>query len=168
LSVTGQGFSFVFDRQALAFIRMPSRNVHHELTRRRRIVSTSLRGLWLNRRLFNPFRYGAFSVGLFINKVIRRLLPIALIVVFLSSTGLALSGSPFFGVVFFIQVAGYLFCLLYPWLTTKFRQASTVGRLVLKVSGLGYFFCIGMAGTFLGVVSFLSGEEITKWEPVKK
>ncbi|MCG8616156.1 MAG: glycosyltransferase [Desulfobacterales bacterium] len=168
LTVTGQGFSFAFDPAAMAYIRMPSRSVHHELTRRRRIVSTSLRGLWLNRMLFNPFRYGAFSAGLFINKVMRRLLPVALIVVFLSSLGLALSGRTFYGAVFITQVAGYLFCLLYPWLASKSGERSGLIRKIVKVSGLGYFFCVGMAGTFLGMVSFLSGEEITKWDPVKK
>ncbi len=60
LAVIGQGYRFVFDPQATASIRVPARNGRHELKRRIRIVSRSLNGLKMNRRLLNPFRFGFF------------------------------------------------------------------------------------------------------------
>ncbi|MEH0019286.1 MAG: glycosyltransferase [Desulfobacter sp.] len=168
LSVTGQGSRFAFDPRAFAFIKMPSRNTGHELSRRRRIVSTSLRGLWLNRRLFNPFKYGLFSMGLFVNKVVRRLIPFCLMGIFLASFGLASSGSIVFTLFLACQAAGYLLFLLYPGVIRRLDSRNPWVRRVRKIIGIGYFFCVGMGGTVLGVISFLSGEEITKWDPVKK
>ena len=168
LSVTKQGLGFVFEPDALAYIKMPSVNARHELNRRKRIVSTSLRGLWLNRKLFNPVRYGFFSAGLFVNKVLRRMIPFCLIGIFVSSGVLMLSGSLFFSFIWACQVAGYLFFLLYPLIIVHLKEDKKYLRAVKKISALGYFFCVGMAGTFLGVISFLSGEEISKWDPVKK
>lgn len=168
LAIIGQGFRFAFDPDAIALIKMPSRNTGHELIRRKRIVSTSLNGLKINRKLFNPFSFGLFSIGLFINKVMRRLLPFALILLLLSSCALAFHNYPL--VRFFLggQVCGYLFFGAYPLLIIRLPDSSKWIRRIKRLSSLGYFFCIGMAGTFLGVISFISGEKIVKWDPIKK
>jgi hypothetical protein len=79
----------VFAPEARAFIRLPSRSPAHEFERRRRIVSQSLHGLSLMRELLNPFRYGAFAVGLLINKVLRRCTPVFMVLLALGSVGLA-------------------------------------------------------------------------------
>ena len=67
---------FVFEPGAQAFVRLPSRSVKHEIERRRRIVSTSLMGIFLLRDVLNPFKYGLYSINLFLNKILRRLLPV--------------------------------------------------------------------------------------------
>jgi cellulose synthase/poly-beta-1,6-N-acetylglucosamine synthase-like glycosyltransferase len=164
LSIIRQGSDFTFDPDARAFIRLPSQDAGHELERRKRIVSTSLRGLWLNRCLFDPRRYGLFAAGLFINKVVRRMVPFFLMIVFLSS--LALASSWFYRLMAWSQTAGYGLALMYPLM--QGRLETGWGRGVKRISGLAYFFCVGMAGTLLGVVGFLSGEKITKWDPQKK
>ena len=73
LSIAKQNYRFVFEPEAKAFIKVPSRGSGHEVERRRRVVSTSLRGIWL----LNPFKYGLFSLSIIINKIIRRLYPSA-------------------------------------------------------------------------------------------
>ena len=76
LTVVEQGFRFVFDPEARAHVRIPSRNPRHEIQRRRRIVSPSLRAMVAKRRLANPFRYGLFAFALVCNRFVRRMLPL--------------------------------------------------------------------------------------------
>lgn len=171
LSITASHHRFVFESAALAYIKTPSRNARHELSRRKRIVSTSLNGLKLNRKLLNPFKYGLFSIGLFINKILRRLLPFALLGILVSSYALALQNYSPALFIFMLQVVLYCYSMLYPLFESVKIESTLVYswlEWIKKSSSLGFFFCIGMAGTFWGVVSFLSGEKIEKWDPVKK
>lgn len=167
LSIIRQKYRFVFDADAIAFIRIPSRNGWHELKRRARIVCRSLNGLKMNRELFNPMRFGFFSIGLFVNKVLRRTLPFALILFFLTSLILCNKGVVPAAIAFWVQVAGYGLSLLHPFFCVRPMSDKAAGRFLKKISGLGFFFCLGMLGTLLGVVLFFSGKEITKWDPEK-
>jgi glycosyltransferase involved in cell wall biosynthesis len=36
-----------------------------------------------------------------------------------------------------------------------------------RISSTGFYFCIGNLGTLLGVVDFILGRKITRWEPIK-
>jgi len=85
LSIIKQKHRFIFEPEAKAFISIPSRNTSHEILRRRRIVSRSLRGIFSMKELLNPFRYGFYSIGLAINKLLRRMLPVFLLILFVSS-----------------------------------------------------------------------------------
>ena len=76
LNVIKQKKRFIFESSAQVFVKLPSRTAKHEIQRRRRIVSRSLRGIFLMRSLLNPFKYGFFSIDLFINKILRRFLPV--------------------------------------------------------------------------------------------
>jgi cellulose synthase/poly-beta-1,6-N-acetylglucosamine synthase-like glycosyltransferase len=166
LSIVSQGFRFVFDPDAVAVVPAPSRDTRHELHRRRRIVSTSLNGLWINRSLFDWRRYGFFSIGLFINKVLRRLVPVFLSLVLISSFAL----SEYFpmAMLFWLQVAGYGYFLSYPLLWIRLPETPSLLGLARKICAVGYFFCVGMAGTVLGCIQFFSKEKISKWDPVKE
>ena len=161
LTVISQGFRFIFDPDARAQIRLPSRNHLHEIQRRRRIVSRSLRGIFLNRALLNPFKHGVFSLGLAVNKVVRRLLPICLILLFACS--IILSFHSRIALLFLVlQACFYGLALSYPLLSRielgkKFRQAAA----------LPVYFCIGNYGTLLGLLDFLMQKSVSKWEPIK-
>jgi hypothetical protein len=41
------------------------------------------------------------------------------------------------------------------------------GQYITKISSVGFFFCLGMIGTLFGIILFLSGAKITKWDPEK-
>jgi cellulose synthase/poly-beta-1,6-N-acetylglucosamine synthase-like glycosyltransferase len=158
LSVVSQGFRFLFDQEAEVYIDASSRDSRHELQRRRRIVSGSLRGIWKMRRVLNPLRFGAFAVGLFLNKVLRRLLPLFLAVLLVSS-GLLARRNAAAGLLFVLQAVFYAAAACYPlaasWLPRRNRIA--------KLAALPFYFCLGNYGTLLGVIDFLGGREITKW-----
>jgi cellulose synthase/poly-beta-1,6-N-acetylglucosamine synthase-like glycosyltransferase len=162
LSIIRQGYRFIFEPEARAYIRLPSRNPSHEVQRRRRIVSRSLRGLWLMGGVLNPFRYGLYSIGLIINKVLRRVLPIFFIFLFLSSGVLGLYNL-WIRLIWFLQLGGYTLAFFYP-LSLKTSEELKYFR---KVASIAYYFCVGNYGTLLGLLDFLSGRKVTKWEPVK-
>lgn len=168
LSVISQGKRFVFDKEVTAQIKMPSRNPRHELLRRKRIVSQSLNGLKIHRRLLNPFSYGLFSIGLFINKVLRRLLPVALISMLVSSFALWALGCTAYGLLFVVQLAGVIFFLSFPLISPCLSSTNRLQKRVKRLIELGYFFLLGMAGSLWGLFSFVRGEKVAKWNPVKK
>lgn len=161
LCVVRQGLRFVYEGGARAWIRVPSRGASHELGRRRRIVCRSLRGIWSQRAVLNPFRTGLFAFGLLVNKVGRRLLPVFLLML---AAGLALLATVSQGALlaFVLVVGGVAAALLRP----------SVGALKLpkpleRVLALGRYFVVGNAGTLLGTLDFLRGKRVVRWNPIK-
>jgi cellulose synthase/poly-beta-1,6-N-acetylglucosamine synthase-like glycosyltransferase len=155
LDVKRQGYRFVFEAEALAFIPVPSRDAVHEVRRRRRIVAQSLHGIHLMRMTLNPFHHGWFSVGLTINKVLRRALPFWLILLLASCAVLSVRFS-WMAPLLIVQLAGY-------------GLATLHGRLpgLARLTGAARFFVLGQYGTLLGALDFLSGRRVAKWDPVK-
>ncbi|MEE8574987.1 MAG: glycosyltransferase [Thermodesulfobacteriota bacterium] len=154
LSVIKKGFDFIFEPGARALVNVPSRTPAHELERRRRIVAPSLNGIFINRALFNPLKYGLFSARLFVNKVLRRLLPLFLIGLFISNI-ILLFRCPDLWVLFLLQFIFYLLAVSYKYGFTK------------KPSSLVYYFCIGNYGNLLGLWDFVTGKKVAKWSPHK-
>jgi hypothetical protein len=159
LKVVSQHKRFVFEPAALACISASSKTPGHELQRRRRIVCRSLTGIWLSREVLNPFRHGLFSLGLFFNKVLRRFLPVMLVLILVAAAGLA-PGSSLMRGVLLIQVLFYASVVPLRRLAERRFFGGAPRRLVF----LAFYFCLGMVGTWLGLVDFLKGREITKWE----
>ncbi len=158
MNVVAQGFRFLFEPQAAAFIPTPSRTSAHELRRRRRIVARSLHGILTQARVLNPFRYGQFAIGLLLNKVLRRLLPVSLLLMLVTSMLLA-RHRPLFLPLAAIQVIFYGIACCYP-----------LGRLMgmsLSWAASPYYFVLGNLGTLLGIGDFLRGHYPARWEPEK-
>jgi biofilm PGA synthesis N-glycosyltransferase PgaC len=162
LSIIKQGYRFLFEPNAKAFIKVPSRNPKHELTRRRRIVCRSLTGIFLQKELLNPFKYGIFSIRLFINKILRRFLPICMILMFLSSIFLSFH-IPFIRILVFLQFIFYILAFSYLIVFQNVRGFKFMKR----ITSLAYYFCLGNYGTLLGLIDFIRGKKVVKWEPFK-
>ncbi len=165
LSIVKKGKRFTFEPDAKATIRVPSRSYVHELVRRKRIVVGSLTAIWLNRELLNPRRYGFYAVGLFINKVVRRLVPVLMIFILVSTTILVLGG----GLPFFLlggQVAFYAVPILYLTVLKDFPPRGPLG-IIRRVGSSVTYFCLGNLGVLLALLSLVSGPRVTKWEPFK-
>ncbi len=161
LSVVRQNRRFVYEPRARAHIPVPARRPSHEVQRRRRIVARSLRGIYLMRELLNPFRYGFFSVGLAVNKILRRLLPIFLLLLFFSCLLLSFH-QPMIAALLIVQLGFYGLAISYPVFA---RQGSH--NPAAKPASLAFYFCLGNYGTLLGLIDFLAGKKFTKWDPVK-
>ena len=158
LDVVRQGLRFVYEPTARVRVRTPSRDAAHELERRRRIVSTSLRGLWLCRELFDPRRFGWYSCALFINKVLRRGLPF--FVGGCCAAGAALAPG---GAVLVASVLGVLTAM-------AFAQPNAVGARwgkLVKIGSVAWYFSVGIFGTALGVLDFARGRVVVAWTPRK-
>lgn len=157
LSVIAQGKRFVFAPDAIARVPLPVHRLSQEIPRRRRIVGASLNGLRHHRALLNPWRYGQVAVGLWINKIGRRLLPVALIGLLLGSafespnSRLALA-------LLVAQISGYLLTALHRWL-----KPNALARLAER----GAYFVLGNLGMLLGWLDLIGGRAAPKWEPDK-
>ncbi|MGD9161942.1 MAG: glycosyltransferase [Desulfobacteraceae bacterium] len=162
LNVVRRKKRFIFESRALVSARIPSRSEKHEIERRRRIVCGSLTGIFLMRDVLNPFRYGLYSINLFLNKILRRLLPFFLILLFASSLCLSFSNL-FYFMVFFLQALFYSMALIYPLFFQKRKDRGTINR----VCSIIFYFCIGNIGMLLGALDFFMGKKVIKWKPVK-
>lgn len=158
LAVVGQGRLFLFEPRARAYIKAPSTSIAHELARRQRIVNQDLHSVLFNAALLNPLRYGEYSLRLAVNKVVRRLVPVALLLLFVSSAALA-SRHPAARVLFLLQAAWYLLALLH---LMFLRRAGGRG-VVTRLTSLAFYFSLGNYGALLGLTRFLLGEKVTKW-----
>jgi biofilm PGA synthesis N-glycosyltransferase PgaC len=161
LSIARQHYRFLFEPDAHAYIKAPSRSYTHEMQRRRRIVSTSLRGIFMLKELLNPFQYGLFSLNLFVNKILRRFLPVFLLLLLLSTLILSLHNL-LFRIILALQIAFYALAFLY-WIFLQHMKRN----IIIKIASISFYFCIGNYGTLLGFIDFLKGKQITKWDPLK-
>ena len=161
LNITEQRFQFIFDSRAKAYVPIPSKNTIHELSRRRRIVVRSLSGIYKKRKLLNPFEYGTFAIGLFINKILRRTLGISL---------LLLLGASFFSfpLLFYAQILFYLGAVSYPLIFSKLGSDVFFVKFLVKLTSTSWYFCAGNYATSLAVIDFLSGKRVYKWTPQKQ
>ncbi|MFH0910753.1 MAG: glycosyltransferase [Planctomycetota bacterium] len=167
LAVVRQGRAFVYEDAARAFIPPGSLDPAHEIKRRKRIVSGSLRALWANRELFHPFRHGRYAWMLLSHKVGRRLAPVFMILATLSSLYLAAVGAlPIYRLFFWGMSALVLAALLVHGRMLPGRaRAGSLGKLL----AVPYYFCLGNWGTLLGVADFLKGSpSALKWETRKE
>ncbi|HEY5675002.1 MAG TPA: glycosyltransferase [Malonomonas sp.] len=164
LSVLEQRQKFVFEPEALAYIKLPSRSPEHEVARRRRIVTRSLHGLFLRRRLLNPLSFGDLAIRLLVNKLLRRLLPFFLLLLFFSSLGTA-PLHPLFLLMFLAQVGLYLLAFCGHSCGLRVVRYLPGGERI--VSAL-YYFCLGNLGSLLGVLDYLRGKRVDRWEPRKQ
>jgi hypothetical protein len=104
-------------------------------------------------------RFGLFSAGLFLNKVLRRLLPVLLMLILLSSAVLAVRSVPM-RVFFFVQLSFYASVVPLRKLAEHLPWGGPLRRLVF----LAFYFCTGLVGTWLGLLDFLKGKQVAKWE----
>jgi len=160
-NVVRQRRRFVFEPDAMAHVPVPSRTLAHEVRRRRRIVSQSLRGIFLMREVLNPFSFGWFSIGLAVNKVLRRGLPLCLLAAFVSS-GLLSLRVRWMAFVWLLQAVFYLLAASYAILSRLTRSGA-----LRRSAELACYIVVGQYGTLLGLVDFLRGRSVARWDPVK-
>lgn len=153
-----QGLRAVYVPEAVC-TEEPNRQAKKELAARVRIISQTFSDLWRNRSVLNPLRSGFYAVQLWSHKIMRYLVPVFLIVIFLTS-GLLATRSAFYAAVFVMQVAFYLAALV-SWILE--RVGLTFGLLALP-----QYFVITNLASLIAFVKFLTGERYTRWEPSRE
>ncbi len=155
-AVVQQGFRLVYEPEAIAY-EEPAGAAAREFKRKVRLMTRGMCGVLLRRALLNPFHYGFYSVVLFSHKVVRRLAPIFLIVLFASSALLSVRGG-FFAACALLQVAFYGLAALGFLLRTH-----RVGR--LKLIAIPFFYCLANAAALVALNKVGRGERIERWQP---
>jgi len=155
LLVVSQGYRFVYQPFAFALIPTPSMDSAREIARRRRIVARSLNGIRLMGSLLNPLRHGRFAVGLFVNKLLRRMLPLFLVLL-LIATAMEAVDHPWILALGLLQLGLYSLAAIHPLLGEHSR--------LRPASGLAYYFCLGNYATLLGLLDYLRGRRPERWE----
>lgn len=153
-----QGLRAVYVPEAVC-TEEPNRQAKKELAARVRIISQTFSDLWRNRNVLNPLKSGFYAVQLWSHKLMRYLVPVFLIVIFLSS-GVLATRSAFYAAVFVMQVAFYLAALV-SWILE--RAGVTFGLLALP-----QYFVITNLASLIAFVKFLTGERYTRWEPSRE
>ena len=90
--VIAAGYRLSFAPDAIAYCPQADTS-SREFSRKVRIFSGGLRGVWHVRKLCNPFRYGFFSLQLISHKLLRRLIVFPLILLIPSNAVLLSAGS---------------------------------------------------------------------------
>ena len=157
-AIVRQGYRILFDEEALAYEDAITKSAQ-EFGRRVRIVQMSLRGLWINKSLLNPFKYGFYSFMLFSHKVLRRLVPLFILFLFPLNVLLLGDGSVYF-FLFLLQILIYLAGII---AFVMEKNGLPPGRLKIP-----YYFITGITGTLVGFMLFISGREKREWERARQ
>lgn len=154
-----QGWRVIFDAEAHALVPTPAKSPQHEISRRRRVVSRSLRGIYLRRTALNPLRFGFYAIALLVNKILRRMLPLFIALVLITSLILALDYWLFAALAGLQLIAYGLAVLVGFGLRLPGRLGTATGR--------AYYALLGLLGTSLGVWDFFRGRTVITWQPIK-
>jgi len=155
-NVVAMGRRLVFAEDAVAF-EPPSESGDLEFQRKVRIMTRGLRGVWLRRRLLNPFRHGFYALQLLSHKLLRRLvfLPLAAL---LGTSFLLWNAGPLYQLAALGQGAFYGLAL------ASALRPRRKGRLG-KALALPSYFCMVNAAAALAAWNVLRGRRIERWEP---
>jgi cellulose synthase/poly-beta-1,6-N-acetylglucosamine synthase-like glycosyltransferase len=120
-------------------------------------VRVSLRALWAlydMRSLFNPTKYGLFSLQLFSHKLLRYLAFVPMIFAFIANVAL-IGYSPIYNLLFLGQIAFYALAYI------GHSQPDNNNRYI----GLAHYFCLINYAAAIASVKFVKGEKIVIWKP---
>lgn len=143
----------VFAPEAIAY--GPVADDAGEFRRKVRVSTRGLNGIWQQRSLLNPFRYGWLSWQLFSHKVLRRLLALPLFALFASSLFLWRT-APFYRLVALAQLLFHGLALFGYLLQRK--QARKV-----KLASLARHFDMVNLAALIGAINVMRGERYDVW-----
>jgi hypothetical protein len=120
-------------------------------------MTRGLRAVYLRRALLNPWRYGVYAWFLFSHKVVRRLVPVLLVPLLITSAALTGRGGFYAAATlaqsgfYALAVAGFLL------------RAARPGR--WRVFYVPFFYCMTSAAALVALYRFVRGDRIAFWQP---
>lgn len=153
LKVITQGKRVIYCEKAL----LNEETLNNSTSEFKMRVRVSLRAYWAMRdmkHLFNPFRYGIFSLQLTSHKLLRYLVFIPLLFAFISN-GMITGYNDFYSLTFIIQV------LFYGSAAYVSLNSGTNNRWL----GLTHYFCLINIASLMAFIKFVKGEKIVTWKP---
>lgn len=149
-----QGLRTVYEPRAVC-TEETNRRTDKEMRMRVRVISQTFTDLWRNRRMLNPFKSGFYAVELISHKIFRYAVPLFMLLILLTSAVLAFH-SPFFTLVFLLQLGFYLTALL-AWFFEK-----------TGIFSIPLYFVLTNLASLIGFYKFLKGERYARWEPIRE
>lgn len=155
--VVSRGARLVFAEDARSVEEALERRGDH-FRRRIRITEQALHSLHARRDLMNPFRSGSYSFVIVGHKLLRRLAAPAILLLFPLSA-LLIGRGWVYDVAFGLQLLLYLAAV---------GGAVLRGRVSARLTAAPLYFVLGVVGTTVGLVRYLSGRRSLMWEPVRR
>jgi len=153
LKIIEKGYRTIYEPKAICFEKIES-NSKSEYERKIRTVKAGLTGFWnmrkllINRNLIIPW-------GLISHKFLRWLMPIFMIVLFLSNFFIYLNSNyQLYKIAFLLQLSFYTFALL--GLSKRYRK--------IKIINYCFNFLVYTLATLMGIKRFLNEKPNEIWE----
>jgi cellulose synthase/poly-beta-1,6-N-acetylglucosamine synthase-like glycosyltransferase len=153
-----QGLRAVYEPAAVC-TEETNKRTDKELSMRVRIITQTFTDLWRHRAMMNPFRSGFYAVELISHKVMRYLVPVFLLIVFISSLALA-PHSLLYALVALAQICFYGAAGL-SWLMERRGRRN-------RLLALPQYFVLANLASLVAFYKFLSGERYARWEPIRE
>jgi cellulose synthase/poly-beta-1,6-N-acetylglucosamine synthase-like glycosyltransferase len=126
-----------------------------QFRRRQRVTVGGLQSLAQRRELLNPLRHGLYAIALISHKLIRRLAPVLLVPLLLSSVWLW-GDQRFYSLALFAQLLGYAVAI---------AGLLDVHHRLPKPFRLAAFLLVTLAGMSVGLWQFVRGQRYSQWNP---
>ena len=157
LNSVKKGLRGISDPLAIGYYR----NISDQNLEFERKIRTVLRGLTLffkNIEFLNVFKYGLFSYQYLCHKLLRWLVPMFLIIVFLSNIYLA-STSLIYFILFLIQLTSIFFVIG--------KRLNIISSTPMLINVIIYFITVNMS-ILIAWYRYLKGERIIIWNPSER
>ncbi len=151
-----QGYRLAFEPDAVAY-ESTALSDRAEFQRKTRVIVRGLRALWALRALFNPLRYGFYSVQIASHKLLRWSVGWLLLVFFAASAALSQS-EPVGQFSFWAQVVFYGSALL------AFAGREVRWVRAIKPLAIPYYFCLVNFAAVVAWLRLLCGKPIDAWD----
>ncbi len=160
LSIAKKGYRVAYETEAYA-IEDSSLNIQEEMKRKIRICAGGFQSISRLGDLANPFKYGVLSIQYLIHRVFRwTVSPLALALLILSSSYLALEGLFFYQFILLMQMAFYGVAILGKLLPN--RKWPIPGFYV------PYYFVVMHWCAYLGFWRYLNKQQSVNWAKAKR
>ncbi len=160
MQIAAKGYRIVYEPNAIA-VETASLNVKEELKRKIRISAGNWQAI---KRLSGKLLITKTPVLFFqylSHKVLRwAVAPFLLILIFLLSIPLALSGDNIYEGLFFAQLGFYLVAMLGYIFQNRRTQFTALF--------IPYYFCVMNYASIAGLVKYLSGKQTANWDKAKR
>ena len=157
LNIIEQGYMGLQDNRAICR-EQSVQDKEREFDRQVRITNRTLRAIFNNKHLLNPFHYPLFSFLLFSHKLIKFALPFFLFLLLISNLFLLTQGA-FYIITFAGQICFYALAIAH----SKAREESFLGS--NRLAGAVHSFCIVVLAYLYGWWKLLTGETYSVWKP---
>lgn len=158
LNVVKQGYLGKLENLAFCFEEMASKP-RDEFHRQVRITTRTIRAIVNHAELLDPLKFGFLSFELFSHKVVRLLVPFFMLILFLTSLGLAFQG-PFY----LLLLTGQALFYLTAWLNHSYDGLKGATGLL----SIPHTFSLVNMAILYGWIQYFKGETYVAWAPSQR